>query len=644
MFGGLAPTAHPIPAPGCAAAPAPTRDEALFKDMAPRQSSVASLGGESSAASFNAPMSKTSMKKEAKADEKAKKRSTKGSSGDRLREVERTVNEVRDVMRENIDKCLQRAEMLDDLELKTEDLGAAAATFLKKADSHSYSPSRRSAPFEGLLLLDVTPLHMGFAHTCDNRSRWVMQRNTTIPCRKTAFVYAPTDGCTEIDLIVIEGLLDAADRNQTLAKIHFPCWPAAARGDKVGEIQFDLDANGILAVTVAAIDAATQRSVQGQAPVARVLVTNEDVQRLSVDDICRMVVDADREAGRKQRSAVLTHVPFNTTSVEEIRAWFNNSSSILEVSIDRCPSTGFCEGKAHIETDSEDALRALLATARMTLPTSVQIEPVDPTLWTLLDEAPPLLLSEKLMAPDALEDFVRAPEEAMQNTFLLFGVSATLAEAFADRGLADPGYFPVRAMADFVGLLMRDAQTRAKARLQTAPDVESYIAHLAPPQLSSRALTLSLFLMEYSILSDGKALFPYPVRRAPCVDSSVLDDATVSAAYDGWAEGFDYAVASGAAGCGVDDVYACKARQGGVSLTTRYFESLRHSMEFWVELHNRGSKQELSTALVQAAARDTAARDVAALASTDDVSDRQLANSELHLRTAAFRPTVAELD
>ena len=120
--------------------------------------------------------------------------------------------------------------------MELQEFEAAAADECMNLDSDDLrGPAYGGRGTQDLLLLDVTPTSIGFAHTCENTSRWVIPRNTTIPCRKTMEIWAPMDDCDAVDLIIIEGLFQAADRNTVLKKVSFS-FPSVDRGTPVGEV------------------------------------------------------------------------------------------------------------------------------------------------------------------------------------------------------------------------------------------------------------------------------------------------------------------------------------------------------------------------------------------------------------------------
>src|SRR6185437_13010221 len=107
-----------------------------------------------------------------------------------------------------------------------------------------------------LLLLDVTPLTLG-VETLGGVMTPLIQRNTTIPTRKTETFSTAAENQTSVEIHVLQGERQRAADNRTLGKFHLIGIPAAPRGVPQIEVTFDIDANGIL--NVSAKDLATNK-------------------------------------------------------------------------------------------------------------------------------------------------------------------------------------------------------------------------------------------------------------------------------------------------------------------------------------------------------------------------------------------------
>jgi molecular chaperone DnaK len=141
-----------------------------------------------------------------------------------------------------------------------------------------------------LLLLDVTPLSLGI-ETLGGVFTKLIDRNTTIPTRKSEVFSTAADNQTSVEVHVLQGERQMARDNRTLGKFHLVGIPPAPRGMPQVEVTFDIDANGI--VNVSAKDLGTGREQK---------ITITSSSGLSKDEIDRMVREADsNSAADKQR-------------------------------------------------------------------------------------------------------------------------------------------------------------------------------------------------------------------------------------------------------------------------------------------------------------------------------------------------------
>jgi molecular chaperone DnaK len=151
-----------------------------------------------------------------------------------------------------------------------------------------------SGDVKDLLLLDVTPLSLGI-ETLGSVMTTLIERNTTIPTRKSEVFSTAADGQTQVEIHVLQGERPRATDNRTLGKFHLVGLPPAPRGVPQIEVTFDIDANGI--VNVSAKDRATGKS---QA------ITITASSGLAKDEVERMVADAQSHAeeDKAQREAI----------------------------------------------------------------------------------------------------------------------------------------------------------------------------------------------------------------------------------------------------------------------------------------------------------------------------------------------------
>jgi molecular chaperone DnaK len=148
-----------------------------------------------------------------------------------------------------------------------------------------------------LLLLDVTPLSLGI-ETLGGVFTKLIDRNTTIPTRKSEVFSTASDNQTSVEVHVLQGERPMAGQNRTLGKFHLIGIPPAPRGVPQVEVTFDIDANGI--VNVSAKDLGTGREQK---------ITITSSSGLSKDEIDRMMREADSHAeeDRQTRERVEAH-------------------------------------------------------------------------------------------------------------------------------------------------------------------------------------------------------------------------------------------------------------------------------------------------------------------------------------------------
>ena len=147
-----------------------------------------------------------------------------------------------------------------------------------------------------LLLLDVTPLSLGI-ETLGGVFNKIIDRNTTIPVKKSQVYSTAADGQTSVQIHVLQGEREMAAYNTTLGQFILDGIPAAPRGVPQIEVTFDIDANGI--VNVSAKDLGTGKEQH---------VTIQSSSNMSKEDIEKAVKDAEKfaEEDKKAKDAVDT--------------------------------------------------------------------------------------------------------------------------------------------------------------------------------------------------------------------------------------------------------------------------------------------------------------------------------------------------
>jgi molecular chaperone DnaK len=144
-----------------------------------------------------------------------------------------------------------------------------------------------------VLLLDVTPLSLG-VETLGGVMTKLIERNTTIPTKKTEVFSTAADSQPSVEIHVLQGEREMARDNRTLGRFHLQGIPAAPRGVPQIEVTFDIDANGILSVS--AKDTATGKS---QA------ITISASSGLAKEEVDKMVQDAQAHAEEDKRNREL---------------------------------------------------------------------------------------------------------------------------------------------------------------------------------------------------------------------------------------------------------------------------------------------------------------------------------------------------
>ena len=143
---------------------------------------------------------------------------------------------------------------------------------------------------KGLLLLDVTPLSLGL-ETLGGVFTKIIERNTTIPTKKSQIFSTAADGQTSVEIHVLQGEREFAKDNKSLGMFHLDGIPAAPRGVPQIEVTFDIDANGI--VHVSAKDLGTGKEQD---------ITITSSTNMSKEDIDKAVKEAEAFAAEDKKA------------------------------------------------------------------------------------------------------------------------------------------------------------------------------------------------------------------------------------------------------------------------------------------------------------------------------------------------------
>ena len=200
---------------------------------------------------------------------------------------------------------------------------------------------------EGILLLDVTPLSLG-VETMGGVMTKMIDRNTTIPTRKTEIYSTASDNQTSVEVHVLQGERQMAGDNKTLGKFQLTGIPAARRGVPQIEVTFDIDANGI--VNVSAKDLGTGKQQQ---------ITISGSTALNDDEVDRMVKDAEQHAEEDSKRKEEVEVRNNADAL------MNATEQTLSEVGDKAPADvksaaeeAIAEAKSALEGTDLDAIKA----------------------------------------------------------------------------------------------------------------------------------------------------------------------------------------------------------------------------------------------------------------------------------------------
>ena len=194
-----------------------------------------------------------------------------------------------------------------------------------------------SGDVKDLVLLDVTPLSLGI-ETYGGVFTKLIERNTTIPTKKSQVFSTAADGQTSVEVHVLQGEREMAAYNKTLGRFQLTGIPAAPRGVPQIEVTFDIDANGI--VHVSAKDMATGNE-QNVSITASTNLTDEDIEKAVKD------AEAHAEEDKKKKEEI--EVKNNAESLI-----YNSEKTLGELG-DKISG----EEKAKVEAEIENTRKAL---------------------------------------------------------------------------------------------------------------------------------------------------------------------------------------------------------------------------------------------------------------------------------------------
>ena len=198
-----------------------------------------------------------------------------------------------------------------------------------------------------ILLLDVTPLSLGI-ETLGAVATKLIERNTTIPTKKSETFSTAADNQTSVEIHVLQGEREMSKDNRTLGRFHLEGIPPAPRGVPQIEVTFDIDANGI--VHVSAKDKGTGKEQK---------ITITSSSGLKDDEIDNMVKDAEKysEEDKKKREAVDARNQADSLVYQTEKTLNENKEKIPE-DVRKPVEEAVAELKKAVESDDAEKIKA----------------------------------------------------------------------------------------------------------------------------------------------------------------------------------------------------------------------------------------------------------------------------------------------
>ena len=207
-----------------------------------------------------------------------------------------------------------------------------------------------------ILLLDVTPLTLS-VETMGSVSTPIIERNTTVPTRKSQIFSTASDSQTQVEIHILQGERPMAADNKSLGKFTLDGIPAAPRGIPQIEVTFDIDANGIINVT--ALDKATNRSQH---------ITITASSGLSESEIQKMKQEAEVHAEEDMKRKELVENRNNAdNAIYTAEKLIKENGDKIPAEIKKEVEDGVSEVKAVINNDDSEAMKTATEKLQQTI-------------------------------------------------------------------------------------------------------------------------------------------------------------------------------------------------------------------------------------------------------------------------------------
>ena len=209
-----------------------------------------------------------------------------------------------------------------------------------------------------VLLLDVTPLTLGI-ETLGGVMTPLIERNTTIPTRKSEIFSTAADNQSTVEIHVLQGERKMANDNKTIGKFHLDGIPPAMRGTPQIEVTFDLDANGILKVSAKDLGTGKEQKITITASSG---LSKEEVEKMVRDAEAHAAEDSKRkeaiDAKNRGESLVYETEKFVKENGEKIPS---DKKMNLETALDALKAALKADDASRIQSASETVTSAMQA-------------------------------------------------------------------------------------------------------------------------------------------------------------------------------------------------------------------------------------------------------------------------------------------